>query len=120
MGDPEPMDRLGWLVTAAVVFSVAVFGCNAVSTWPVDDPVDTNQIAFDAAACAEALARQAELANESPAFKASEVLDGILTQGAECGIPADFAGRVRKACPAIGAKPADISKDQVDAIRGVR
>ena len=98
-------------------------GCGV--TVPIDRKVPPDQkpivATFDAAACADALAYQAELANDSPAFKASELLDGILTQGVETGIPKDFAERVRKACPAIGGKPSgDISADQVEAIRKVR
>ena len=99
-----------------------VAGCGV--TVPIDrKPPDQKPIvqSFDAAACADALAHQAELANDSPAFKASELLDGILTQGVETGIPKDFAERVRKACPAIVGKPSgDISADQVEGIRKVR
>lgn len=84
---------------------------------PTPKPVAT----FNAAAAADELARQAELANDSPALKATEVLDGILNQAVDCGMDADFVKRVREACPAIGQPNAvDISKDQVESIRKVR
>lgn len=103
-----------------------VMGCGVTASVPESvqkptkpQPPNVNAT-FDSVACANALAKQAELANKSPAFKASDVLQGILTQGVECGLPADFAERVRKACPVIGTTPAtDLSGDQVEAIRNV-
>jgi len=106
-----------WMLMCVVV------GCDVTVPQEIAPQViqSGGQIEFDSSACAEALARQAELANESPAFKASELLDGILGQGVECGIPADFANRVRSACPFIGVKPpSDLSVEQVAAIRSVR
>lgn len=98
-------------------------GCSGPLFEPAkpDAKPDAPVVSFDASAAADELARQAKLANDSPAFKASEVLDGILNQAVDSGMDADFVARVRKACPAIGSNPAtDISADQVDAIRAVR
>ena len=103
------------------ILLILLCGCVLEPTREKTGPQTPASSTWDAATAAAAIAHQAELANESPAFKASEVLDGLLNQGVECGVPKDFADKVRKACPAIGAKPAtDISADQVNAIRGVR
>lgn len=105
------------------VLLVLVVGCNATTNTRDDNPAkpDTKAVeVFNVAVAADALAHQAELANESPIFKASEVLDAILNQGEACGMPVEFVAAVRKACPAIGGPPGDLSDDQVKAIRGVR
>ena len=106
-----------WMLTCVAV------GCDVTIPQEVEPRAieSGGKVEFDSSACAEALARQAELANESPAFSASEVLDGILGQWVECGIPADFANRVRSACPFIGVNPpSDLSVEQVSTIRSVR
>jgi 4-aminobutyrate aminotransferase-like enzyme len=114
-----------------LILLIAIVGCGVRGSSPTERsrqhrPVKPDQTiekpaAFDAAECAAELAHQAELANESPAFLASEILDGILNQAGASGIPADFVQRVRKACPAIGAIPAsDLTEAQVKAIREVR
>jgi hypothetical protein len=83
---------------------------------PDPTPTQFNPVEFSAE-----LAHQAELANSDPAFKSSELLDGILTHGGAIGVPEDYCKRVRAACPAIGRKPAsDISADDVNAIMGVK
>lgn len=84
-------------------------------------PVAPNPAVFNAVEFSAELAHQAEIANADPAFKASELLDGILNQSVVIGVPEDYCKRVRAACPAIGRKPAgDISADEVQSIRSVR
>ncbi len=115
----------------SLILLIAIVGCGVRGSSPAERsrphrPVKPDQTIekpaeFDAAECAAELAHQAELANESAAFLASDTLDGILNQASASGIPADFVARVRKACPAIGAVPAaDLTEAQVKAIREVR
>ncbi len=104
-----------------LLVALLLVGCNA--TRPLDVQPERPVVAdtFNAAECAAELAHQAELANKSPAFLASDVLDGILNQGPDCGMPQDFIERVRRACPAIGAEKAtDLSESQVAVIKAVR
>jgi hypothetical protein len=117
-------------LSVVLVACLWLAGCGSPWIVPVDPPTtDQNNSSptpivvdvFDVAAGADALAKQAELANGSPVIKASELLDGILNFGGDAGIPADFAAKVRAVCPAIGAKPpGPIPADQLAALRAVR
>ena len=68
-----------------------------------------------------AVAKEAEVANASPAFSASEVVDGVLKFAVQDGMPKQIADSIRAAVPAIGASPArDLTPDEVEKIRGVK
>ena len=103
-------------------------GCNAVApVRPIESKDDKKQVdikvdkSFDAAEFSAELARQAELANSDPAFKASALIDGILNQGVKIGVPEDYCKRVRLACPAVGKKPAsDLTPEEVKLIKDAR
>lgn len=69
----------------------------------------------------ELIAKEAEVANVSPAFLASEVVDGILKFAIQDGMPTATADAIRAAVPAIGQLPArDLTADEVAKIRGVK
>jgi hypothetical protein len=112
-----------------VLLCIALSGCGVTaSPQPVQPgpPIEvqpdspTPIRSFDLAACAEALARQAEVHNASAAYRdrTSEVIEGTLNEGLECGIPEDFADRVRKACPMRPYR--HLTDDEIKAIREVR
>jgi hypothetical protein len=105
-----------------LLMACLVVGCGDITRAPDQpDPHPSPTLVWDSAAASEVLAQQAELANDDPAIKASELLDGILNHGIECGMPADYVAKVRSGCQAIQSKPpVDLSADQVQSIRGIR
>lgn len=128
-----------WIVFCAVM--VSLVGCDNLKlpdfklTKPKDDTVIVNPDVpadptkpsvpipkdFIAAAASDALARRAEIENDTP-LMSSQVLDGMLSIALKDGdLPPAYITKVRTAVPAIGIiPPRDLTPTEVAAIRAVR
>ena len=108
----------------SLLLRLLLAGCGPLVT-PVKPVVPSDVVApvahFEAPSASEALARLAERCEKSSSRYATVELAGTLSEMVSDGCPEDYTERVRRAVPAIGAKPArDLNPNEISSLRGVR